>query len=68
MDNCYSAWVHVLKAHFNVKISHFTLSDFSHVKISQENCPPRHQATKHRPDERVPQLRDQALRSRGLRE
>ena len=33
--------------------------------IWQEHRPPRHQAAEHRPDERVPQLRDQALRSRG---
>ena len=39
--------------------------DFHMSKISQEHCSPRHQAAEHRPDERVPQLWDQALRSRG---
>ena len=45
MDNCYSAWIHVLKAHFNVKISHFTLSDFHmskfHRKIAHLDIKPQ---------------------------
>ena len=43
---------------------HFDVN-FFHFCTSQEHCPPRHQAAEYRPDERVPQLWDQALRSRG---